>query len=69
MGGTAKIGERSEPSGGLKRGKGPHPFPSPDYRLARLARNFFFFNFVRPIFFRFLPHYAAWPQTNYKNVI
>ena len=41
-GGTAKIGERSEPSGGLKRGKGRYPFLSPDYRLARLARQIFF---------------------------
>ena len=38
---SKNIGERSELSGTLERGKGHHPFPSPDYLLARFARRFF----------------------------
>ena len=38
------IGERSEPSGGLGRGKGRQPFPSPDYPSALFARRFFPFS-------------------------
>ena len=42
---TKRIGERSELSGGLGRGKGRrHPFSSPDYCSVHFARrlNFFF---------------------------
>ena len=71
VGGEAKrgsnrknIGERSEPSGGLGRGKELSP-PQTTYRLASLA-DFLF----RPqrIFFSFFSQCRAWSQARPKQV-
>ena len=52
--------ERSEPSGGLGKGKGRRLFPSEVTRSARLARYFFFFT-LNPVFC-FLSHQGACSQ-------
>ena len=48
------IGERSEPCGCLRRGKGRRPFPFPEYLSADFARHFFFFSPTLS-FFTFFP--------------
>ena len=58
-----KIGERSEPSNGLGRGKGRHPSP---FDLPRLALGSLsspnFFSFAHADFFSFFSQCGAWSQ-------